>query len=215
MVLYDYGGGTGTPLYTVWNAWSTASTSSCADTWTEWVEADVTTANCAGATTGLRVWLRWSTSTNYSTVPAAVQVIEAPKLSQEEQERLEADREAIRAARVKAEAERQAAAKLADERAAQLLEQHLDEPQRQQFRKRKPIRVIAGDGAAFELGHSWAGNARELDKDGQPVASYCIHAREHIPLPDHLLSQKLLLEADPAAFRRIANRTNLGRPVEV
>ncbi len=202
MVCYAYG--TGEPFTGIWYAWTTAGTSSCADTWIEWVEADVTDTSCASTTTALRVWLRWSNLTTCS--------IEVPKLTQEERQRLEADREARQATAAKVEAERQAAAKLADERAAQLLEQHLDQEQRQQFRERKPIRVIAGDGAAFELGHSWSGNAREMDADGKPVASYCIHCGQQLPLGDHLLAQKLLLEAAPAEFRRIANRTPIRQP---
>ena len=71
------------------------------------------------------------------------------------------------------------------------------------------VKVVAGDGATFELEYGWSGNAKELDAKGNRIASYCIHPHDRVPHADNVLAQKLMLEADPAEFRRIANRTPL------
>ena len=95
----------------------------------------------------------------------------------------------------------------AEKRAEALLELHLNETQRQEYRTKKRFIVEVQDGVCYRINRGWAGNVEELNKDGKPVNRLCIHTRAPVPIPDNLLAQKLLLETDPAEFRRIANRT--------
>jgi len=202
----------------------TYTTASCAGaTWLNWNS----TATCAGTGTGTGaaasvIWTAW-TSTGAATVASGVWSIWSdavdqyvyyapppapPQLTPEEQDRVngvraEAQRKCAEADRVRVEAE-----KAAHARAEQLLLQHLDKGQARSYRKRKKFRVLGGDGASFELAEGWSGNVREF-RDKKPVARFCIHPAVRVPIPDLMLSQLLMLQTDVAAFRRIANRTDL------
>jgi len=99
---------------------------------------------------------------------------------------------------------------LARRKGEQLLMEHLTPEQKAMYRRLKKFRVISSEGKVYELDATkqWH-NVFELDDKGKRVNEFCIYQTGQGPLPDNHLGQKLLLEADEAEFKRIANMTQL------
>jgi hypothetical protein len=90
------------------------------------------------------------------------------------------------------------------DRARELLLSHLTEEQRATFIENKWFVVVGGRSRMryrIETGHLVA-NVRRLD-DGARLCAHCDHT---LPMDDHLIAQKLMLEYDEDAFLAIANR---------
>lgn len=90
------------------------------------------------------------------------------------------------------------------DRARELLLSHLTEEQRATFIENKWFVVIGGRSRMryrIETGHLVA-NVRRLDDN----ARLCAHCDHSLPMDDHLIAQKLMLEYDEDAFLAIANR---------
>lgn len=191
----------------VWIRWfSNNTTSSTADpTWGLWVAGEPTTAT----NTSTGVWIRWC---NTSTVQQYGPVRQAT-VSPEELERRRREQEAIAEKHRKEFEERQRKEAAAKKRAERLLKRHLDSEQLRQYAKNKTFRVVGGDGASYEVRPNWSGHVERLNSKGEPVERYCIHPDSLVPIPDNQLIAKLMLEAEPERFKRIANRTRL-RPEE-
>ena len=93
-----------------------------------------------------------------------------------------------------------------EDRALQLLEAHLSEAQREEFQRHRYFTVLSKDGQRrYRIKHGWAGNIERIDHQGKPIETLCAHPVSPVPIPDNLLTQKLWLETDEDAFRRIAN----------
>ena len=101
----------------------------------------------------------------------------------------------------------------AHDKAQELLLHHLTEEQRESFlvagffmvvgqRTKKRYRISR---------NSFSGNIQELGQNNDTVARLCCHLGCNFPLADHLLAQKLSLEADEDAFLRLANRNEIVR----
>lgn len=102
-----------------------------------------------------------------------------------------------------ADARRKAAA----ERAERLLLAHLTPEQRETYSHNGWFVVRGQSGRRYSI---WTKdalfyNVSELDDCGQAVLHLCAHAAVNVPMGDHLLTQKLMLEHHEAEFRRIAN----------
>lgn len=106
-----------------------------------------------------------------------------------------------------AEEERKRKEAAAEARANELLLRHLTKDQGEMYKKEKKFVVYGEDGKSYQVGYGWSGNVVEMSKDGKPVKRYCIHPAQQIPIPDHMLSQKLMLETDSKRFREVANAT--------
>ena len=117
--------------------------------------------------------------------------------------RTERLRAAAEAARV-----RQEEARLAVEKAEALLRAHLDDEQQATLDREQAFLVSVKSGRKYKVKRGQRGNVREMDDQGQEVRSFCIHP-DDVPDQDAMLAQKLLLEHDEPAFRRIANVTEL------
>ena len=101
----------------------------------------------------------------------------------------------------------------ARDKAQELLLRNLTEEQRESFvaagffmvigqRTKKRYRIDR---------NNYAGNIQELGQNNDAVARLCCHLACDLPLADHLLAQKLSLEADEDAFLRLANRNQIVR----
>ena len=124
----------------------------------------------------------------------------------ERQALLRAERDAAAAA---AATERQAAAATATE----LLLSLLDERQRDEFERLRRFTVIAADGEEYRVYRDGkSGNVRRLNPaKTHEIEQFCIHDYDNLPVEDTYIAQMLLLQTDPAAFRRIANITAIRR----
>lgn len=98
----------------------------------------------------------------------------------------------------------------AEKRAAYLLYDHLTPKQRQDFITEGHIDVKGSDGSIYRLTIGRASNVIEYTPGiKRPIARWCGYPTNgigYLPMGDHLLGQKLLIENDAAAFRRVAYR---------
>jgi hypothetical protein len=95
-------------------------------------------------------------------------------------------------------------------RAYDLLREHLDETQREQFERAGSFTVVAQSGRRYRIRAANTSNVRD-ETDG---ANYCLQFRSdpqclRIPLEDLMLAQKVLLECDEPQFLRIANKSSV------
>lgn len=194
-----------------WATWvqidCTSTTASTTGTWGYWCSNGTSTAttNCATSTT----WATWSAAANHVIRYRQSQQAPPKQLTPEEQVEIAAKREAeaiaLKAKREKEEADRKAAS----ERAERLLAAQLTDEQKASYLKDRTFIVTAADGTKFRIKLGRAGNVEELNDAGKPIARLCIHPTEFVPDGDTVLAQKLMLETDPKAFRKIANRTEI------
>ncbi len=95
----------------------------------------------------------------------------------------------------------------AKEKAEVLLLQHLSPQQKEDLRTKGCFFVEVG-GETYQINRGYAGNVKLLDTKSSKVRkSFCIHPRVRVPDADAMLAQKLLLQANPEQFHKIANVT--------
>ena len=96
----------------------------------------------------------------------------------------------------------------APDRAEKLLLDYLTPAQRETYWRYGWFVVRGHSGCRYSI---WTKdplycNVCELGDYGQVVSRMCAHAAINVPMGDHLLTQKLMLEHHEAEFRRVANR---------
>ena len=174
--------------YTVTNGTSSSSTDATTGAWWAWNGT----------------WSTWTAWTEPITLQSQTFQYQPRELTAEERaaetERLRAAAEAARV--------RQEEARLAVEKAEALLRAHLDDEQQATLDREQAFLVSVKSGRKYKVKRGQRGNVREMDDQGQEVRSFCIHP-DDVPDQDAMLAQKLLLEHDEPAFRRIANVTEL------
>lgn len=104
---------------------------------------------------------------------------------------------------------RAAEEKAAEGRATALLEAMLDDVQLAEWRDRREFHVRGGDGFRYLVTHRGQHNVFRVE-GGVRTVEYCLVTKGWVPIPDLMLMQKLLLEADPAGFHRETNAWLLG-----
>ena len=199
----DYGGG-----YTILNG--TTSTSTTDIVWPNWVQGMV-----GSPLTGTGASVYWDNGTVAQGTADAVQCVGLggtgqswtvryvrPDETLEEREARDAE-----VVRLQGAVKRNEEHKAAMERAERLLVEHLSPAQRAAYERDRFFEVVAAK-SRYRIYHD--GAVRRLGEDGREVATYCIHPDEAIPAGDLALAKKLLIEADEAAFRRIANESLIG-----
>lgn len=170
-------------------------------TWTYWVNGTTTssTVNTLRLSEyGANVWTAWVTvSDNRTQVISGGKSVYAPPKPPTPEE-LAAQNAKLNAA--------QAIRDQASARADALLAEFLDAMQRDQLVKDKMFIVESETGKRYEI--KAGKRVAELDKNGKPVALYCIRPEDwNLPDGDVMLAQKLMLETDEKSFLKIANRT--------
>ena len=198
---------------TTWDQWNTtyttattssSGTNSVSLTWGAWND-DYTTSLTSGTTQS--VWYYWTVGTSTDAVLAQVNAIRGVSREPTAEERAEwARAQAEQAAR---DEQRRREQQEAQERAERLLRECLDAIQQAALDAERAFLVEVKSGRRYRIKRGQAGNVFELDQAGREVSRFCIHPTEFVPDPDVMLAQKLLLETDEAAFRRIANVTRL------
>lgn len=99
----------------------------------------------------------------------------------------------------------------ANQRAEALLLSTLNEEQREEYQRLRRFHVET-ESRIYRIQYGRAGNVKVVhDKDADfHLEALCLHPTEMVPNPDTMLAQKLLLEADEAEFREIANISYFG-----
>ena len=98
--------------------------------------------------------------------------------------------------------------KTAPDRAEKLLLEYLAPAQRETYWRYGWFVVLGQSGRRYSIWKKDAPycNVCELGDFGQVVSRLCAQAAINVPMGDHLLTQKLMLEHHEAEFRRVANR---------
>jgi hypothetical protein len=197
-----------------WQYWCTTSgtsTTSANQTWEQWCGMDSGATNNEAtsndSTTGSNseyVWTRWIAQ---YPPPERIDVSDTPVRTEEQRAEFEANRNRIEAERVAKYTEAAKEKKEADRRAIELLRSQLNEEQLANYDLDGSFVVVAGR-KRYRL--KGAG-VDELDKNDKRIATHCIHPsyKDNIPMADTVLAKKLLLDADPKEFLRIANRASV------
>jgi len=181
----------------VWQAWNqditTSSTSTVSINPFITTSNDLVTFTGSSAASTLQIWSSWNHA------PHVWQ-----QMSPEDRAAHEARERQYTEQRAQAEVER----KEAQDKAERLLLSCLTAEQRMTWRTRKCFYVTTRSGRRYRLDSgSYQGNVKFVGPDDTVLSSFCIHLRHDIPICDHLLAQKLMLEADEPTFMRIANET--------
>ena len=90
-------------------------------------------------------------------------------------------------------------------RAKALLLSHLNTWQQIDLEEEGEFEVTAPSGRLYRIYKFRSNNVLEIGRDGRTVCTFCLTAGS-VPIYDQMLAQKLLIETDEAAFRKLANR---------
>lgn len=175
-------GSTSTAMITEWDAWNggmpTAGTATSSTAWVEWTDQQGE-ALYRGLCRSSAGNAAWRAAGN-ATWRAREEALEA-----ECRQRLEADK-----------------------KADNLLAEHLDDGQRDAYKRCGEFYVVGSDGVRYGVKPAQrSNNVQEYSADGRRVARYCAHLPHDIPAADNALAQKLAIETDVEAFKRVANRS--------
>lgn len=187
----------GTTSSQVWYEWENpgsitygGTTAGNSGTWGTWVDTDIR------GNPGIppRAWIPAQ-----SLPPAPVETEEqrAQRLIREQQRReqwaaQEAERKKrLEAARIQAES---------------LLDFVLSDIQRQSLKEEDWFLVVGKSGNIYRIRRGMAGNIDLVGPDGKIIRSYCVHPTESMPIPDHMVAQKLWLESDDEFVEKTANK---------
>jgi len=92
----------------------------------------------------------------------------------------------------------------ANQRAEKLLKSLLSPEQLKEFEHRGYFHVTAKN-RRFRITMEITHNVKEVDSRGRILRTYCIHPKDHVPKADAMVVKKLLLEAMPEEFFKVAN----------
>lgn len=122
-----------------------------------------------------------------------------------EQRRLEEER--VRAERERYRREQQAK-DAAKEKSRLLLLSHLRADQQKTFQENKWFVVEGGKSKSrYRIKEAIAGNIEILDKKERVTHRLCVHGSYDLPVYDHMLSQKIMLQYHEDHILKIANKT--------
>lgn len=201
----------------IWRSWAESSTSS--------TTGDCFSVSCTANSydANVAIWRNWvSQSTNATTTDlshsvwqtwvaihnAAVAANNAAVFVRPQVETPEQIRARVAAAEQRAVARRaeDLARTKAQEKAHKLLIEHLTPRQEETLRMHGYFDVEIGD-RVYRIRKGGHGGWVERMQGQKATDGYCIYVTGECPPEDHMLAQKLMLEANEQEFLRIANRT--------
>lgn len=189
---------------------STASTITATDTWPKWVvSASTTTATSSIAQ--MQTWIQWANNYAIHAGGSGGNVIDQyyrerarPRPRQMSAEELALHAQYERDTERKYQEERTARI-AAEAKAEQLLQRLLTAEQRDSLEKNQHF-YLHSAGKKYRIDRGRTGNVKLVDERDEVIESYCIHP-SGVPDADTMAAQKLMLEADPETFVRVANIT--------
>ena len=200
-----------------WYNWSAsnAATSTCGaatNTWYAWQDQpSYATTSAMTDSTASAVWRLWHGTVSSNAPSQAIPVQGYTRARAATAEEIRQERE--RRARVEEEYERKqrdlrVKRARASDLAKELLLSLLDDEQREELRERKWFLVVSQSGKVYRIRQGHVGNVDLLDDTGRIIQTYCVHLpnSDVVPTEDHMLAQKLWLEADEDGIIRKANR---------
>lgn len=184
----------------LWNCGTSTTASTC---WSNWCKNDETSCEYStGSATTTMVWRGWVQTTIGGKRLVDVPGYQLPQLTAEQKAEQQRQREAAAAQRLEDEKQRRIAA----EKAVTLLKSLLTPEQLAEYEKKKRFFVIGSDGNRYEVDCSQSHrNVYEVDDKGKRKRGYCANATGNVPVADNHATQKLAIETDVAAFKKVAN----------
>lgn len=193
-----------------WNAWfDTATTSATTDIWSTW---NITNTATDCSTNTQTIWVTWTSSSTVTTDCISDTTYQRRPQKSVEQLRVEKHARLQHEADIKqADKDRIAARK----RAMKLLLSNLTKKQKKQFTKHQFFIV---EGSKSKRKYRIRSNKENTnlpmanidvlhhDNDNNVDHRICFHLSYGIPLGDHLLAQKLMLENDEDRALEVSNR---------
>lgn len=187
---------TNTANWTTWNQIYVDNATGNATSTITWSSWNLTVNNGTAATnTNSFVWRVWNTGST-SITSTGTGYAETPEQREAREQRDREYRERY--------ARNQAELRAARDRANALLEKHLDERQKKDWKEKGWFIVDAKSGKKYRIDRGTHGNVKLLDETGRVVRGYCAQPND-VPEGDANLAQKLALEHDEEAFLRVAN----------
>jgi hypothetical protein len=89
-------------------------------------------------------------------------------------------------------------------RARTILLAHLNNEQKEEFKANRYFHVRGADGFLYRIIDKFQHNVFRVE-DGRDTFEYCIVTKDHVPIHDQMLTQALLLMANPSMFHEITN----------
>lgn len=191
-------------IWRVWNRQVTGTTASAV-----WV-AETTASLTSSSAITWRVWNReWDA---YEDAYAQHQAVRSPEPSRRPPspaELAERQRQADIAAKLKAEHDARMAA--ANACAEKLLRSGLSREQIACLEARGFFYVTGADGHVYKIKRGSHGNVERVDPTSleRSIERLCAAPQGGVPDADAMLAQKLMLECNAAAYRTVANKTQL------
>lgn len=155
--------------------------------WCTWVTTVNDTASTAITT---NVWPGWAASVHAGDLVVFANECTTGQVEPPNQAAIQAREEARLAAKAKARS---------------VLDQHLSEEQRAQLARDQFFLVEGSAGRRYRIRQGRSNNIDRLDAQGQVAEHLCGHPQIACPDEDTMLGQKLALETDEEAFRKVAN----------
>lgn len=185
-----------------WHQWNVTNTSSATtNTWYVWTTSSNTTST---SITMHNVWSDWQNQPyTYQYVPPARQLRKCEHGVEYEIASKTTCHECqvamLRKAKLRAQLERSRRRReeLAHLRALELLMQHLDRQQAEEFERSKAFHAVCPrTGRRFKIRNQWSGNLDEYDEEGVKITKrHCVHHERMTAVEDNMLTQKLMIEA--------------------
>jgi len=183
-----------------WASWNYDSGTSCTttETWGGWCNSYhyyTTTCTSTSSNTTNQAWNCWQNVIVYQPQPIRERTAEERQRDEEERIRL-----------AELAKERAEQAKIAEEKALQLLLENLTENQAEIFKMTGAIPVVCPSGRKYKIKKGKSRNIIELGERDQTKAFLCFQPCDYdIPVYDVMLAQKLMLEVCEEDARMIAN----------
>jgi hypothetical protein len=185
---------------------SSTSASTCNHVWKVWSgTGDYSSTGTCGAS----AWVEWNRAYIHNVMISATLSAEQQPARRSHRVQMSAEERQLHE-----QYERDTERKYQEERAARiaaevkaelLLQRLLTAEQRETLEKKNHFYLYSG-GRKFRIDRGQTGNVKLVDEKDRVVQSYCIHPAG-VPDADAMAAQKLMLEADPETFERVANIT--------
>ncbi len=210
--------GSATQIWTMWNSSHTGGTTVISPSvtvtatgnqiiWNAWTSGSITTSG--SGQTGTQIITSGSNTTTWGVWNDTYEV----KLATvEEQQRLTAERQRANAEHQARQQVLQAETAAAQTRALRLLRENLDEKQKADLSANGFFELETfsknGERRKYRIHRKWSANIQQVDDSGKRLKTLCIHPRDHTPIEDSMLAQKLMLEGGAEEdLLRIANHS--------
>lgn len=205
----------------VWTLPTTSSTfgtsATWSVTWSNWTN-DTTSSTDSTACAPV-IWQAWNDGTRSAvaytgglyTAPITFRPAPGWSVWVEENDEQKRARHVMLAATVQREAADRIERALAAERAEKLLRESLTPAQLIELTERNHFHLetltAAGERRRYRIQRGRSGNVKQVDDAGKVIKTLCAHPMPLVPDADTMLTQKLWLETDEAAFLRVANHS--------